>query len=214
MGKSGSGATEKEGVYVHCIYFMKLSTTNSPHPWTRPEKPWLRVHLDYAGPFEGKMFLLIIDAYSKWLEVHATSSSTSATIIELLRKSFLYLGLPKVIVSNNTAIFTSDEFSNFVKRNGILCHRIIRPRSNGLGERSVQTFKEGLKRVKAGTLNSRLCQFLLWYRITPHSSTGSSPSELMWDQRLRSQLDLLLPNADRKPKEAQDHPTQQIDSSA
>ena len=28
------------------------------HPWSWPQKPWSRVHIDYAGPFMGKMFLL------------------------------------------------------------------------------------------------------------------------------------------------------------
>ena len=28
------------------------------HPWTWPLSPWHRVHVDFAGPFEGKMFFL------------------------------------------------------------------------------------------------------------------------------------------------------------
>ena len=27
------------------------------HPWVWPETPWRRVHVDFAGPFQGKMFL-------------------------------------------------------------------------------------------------------------------------------------------------------------
>ena len=52
------------------------------HPWTSPEIPWSRVHI-YAGPLEGK---LIVDAYSRWVEVHITSSSMSTATIELLCK--------------------------------------------------------------------------------------------------------------------------------
>ena len=63
-----------------------------PHPWSPPEKPWTRVHIDYAGPLEGKMFLLITDAHSRWLEIHPTNTSTSSATIELLRKSFASLG--------------------------------------------------------------------------------------------------------------------------
>ena len=187
------------------------STRKSPpvvplHPWSLPEKVWSRVHIDYAGPVEGKMFLLIVDARSKWLEVHATSTSTSAATIELLRKSFAALGLPEVIVSDNAATFTSEEFAEFLKKNGI---RHIRsppyhPASNGLVERAVQTFKEGLKRLKSGSLNTRLSQFLLRYRITPHSSTGSSPAELMMGRKLRTQLDLLRPDLNSKVQQSQD----------
>ena len=35
-------------------------------PWSWPTTPWMR--LDYAGPFEGKMILVLIDAHSKWIE--------------------------------------------------------------------------------------------------------------------------------------------------
>ena len=123
-----------------CQSSRKMPPSAPLHPWARPQKPWSRVHIDYAGPFEGKMFLLISDAYSKWLEVHPTNTSTSATTIELLRKSFSYLGLPDVIVSDNATIFTSAEFAEFLKENEI--HHIrsppYHPASNGLAERAVQ----------------------------------------------------------------------------
>ena len=59
------------------------------HPWSWP---WARVHTDYTGPFEGKMFFVLIDTYSKWLEVHMTSSNTSMVTVELMRKLFSKLG--------------------------------------------------------------------------------------------------------------------------
>ena len=34
------------------------------HPWEWPQKPWSRVHADFAGPFLGKMFLVLVDAHS------------------------------------------------------------------------------------------------------------------------------------------------------
>ena len=39
------------------------------HPWEWLQKPWSRLHIDYAEPFLGKMFLVAVDAYLKWLEV-------------------------------------------------------------------------------------------------------------------------------------------------
>ena len=92
------------------------------HPCVWPDKPWTRVHIDYAGPLEGKMFLLIADAHSKWIEIHATNSSTSSTTIELLRKTFSSLGLPEVLVSDNATAFTSAEFSEFLqKMESVMC---------------------------------------------------------------------------------------------
>ena len=40
------------------------------HPWESPEYAWARVHTDFAGPFEGHMILILVDAHSKWMKVH------------------------------------------------------------------------------------------------------------------------------------------------
>ena len=34
------------------------------HPWEYPSRPWQRLHIDFAGPFFGKMW-----PRSKWPEV-------------------------------------------------------------------------------------------------------------------------------------------------
>ena len=47
------------------------------HSWDFPRKPWQQLHLDYAGPFKGKMWLILIGAYSKWPEVHVMTETTS-----------------------------------------------------------------------------------------------------------------------------------------
>ena len=176
------------------------------HAWSWPDKPWARVHIDYAGPFMGKMFLLLIDAHSKWLEVHMTTSSTSATTIALMRKTFASLGLPEVIVSDNAANFTSEEFQEFLRRNGVKHIRTppYHPASNCLVERAVQTLKRGLKMLTNGSLDTKLSRFLFKYRITPQSSTGISPAELMFGRRLRSQFDNLHPDLSRKARQTQD----------
>ena len=156
-----------------CQTTLKDPPAAPPHPWSPPDKPWTRVHIDYAGPLEGKMFLLITNAHSRWLEIHPTNTSTSSATMELLQKSFASLGLPEVLVSDNGTAFKSSEFSEFLKKNGIR-HLLTPPyhlASNGLVERSMQTFKEGLKRQKEGSLNTRLSPFLFKYRLTPHSST-------------------------------------------
>lgn len=72
------------------------------------------------------------------------------------------------------------------------------PSSNGLAERAVWTFKEGMKKIKGDTLQTRLSRFLFSYRITPHATTGLSPAELMMSRRLRSAFDLLMPDVKTK----------------
>ena len=199
-----------------CQVNRKSPPVSPLYPWSWPSKPWARVHVDYAGPFCGKMFLLMIDAQSKWLEVHMTSSSTSETTISCMRKSFASLGLPEVVVSDNAANFTSEEFQQFLAKNGVKHVRTppYHPASNGLAERAVQTFKEGMRKLKDGSLETKLARFLFKYRITPQSSTGISPAELMYGRRLRSHLDNLRPDLDKKVRQSQERQKRGHDSHA
>ena len=89
------------------------------HPWEWPERPWARLHLDYAGPFLGRMFLILVDAHSKWMDVIPVHSATSSATIEKLRIIFSTHGLPERIVTDNGTVFTSDEFESFLKTNGV-----------------------------------------------------------------------------------------------
>ena len=176
------------------------------HPWSWPNKPWSRIHIDYAGPVEGKMFLVIVDAHSKWMEIHITSSTTTTATVELLRKSFASLGLPEVLVSDNATNFTSEEFGIFMKKNGIRHVRTppYHPASNGLAKRAVQTLKDSLRKIKTGSLETRLSRFLFKYRNTPHTVTGLTPAEVIFGRRLRTYLDNLKPDIERRAYYKQD----------
>ena len=182
----------------HECQVNRKSPTPAPlHPWEWPARPWARIHVDHAGPFQGKLFLVVVDAHSKWLEVVPVSSTSSQTTIDALRSIFATHGLPELLVSDNGTSYTSVEFQTFIKRNGIR-HVTSAPyhqSSNGLAERAVQTFKEGLKKASStdSDLQTRLTRFLFQYRITPHSTTGVAPAELLMGRRPRSHLDLLHP---------------------
>ena len=89
------------------------------HPWEWPGKSWSRINVNYVGPFQGKMFLVIVDSYSKWLDIHVTSSVSVAITIDKLQTTFAGLGLLERIVSSNGTCFSIQEFQNFVKQNGI-----------------------------------------------------------------------------------------------
>lgn len=81
--------------------------------WTWPQKPWCRLHLDYCGPFEGRMWLLITDAHSKWLDVYKASSPSAQVTMEKCRQSIASFGVPETIVTDNAACFICQEFQSF-----------------------------------------------------------------------------------------------------
>ena len=112
-------------------------------PWEWPERPWSHLHIDYAGPLRGHMFLVVVDAYSKWMEVCPVKSATSAATISQLRAIFATHGIPELLVSDNGPAFTSSEFKEFMHLNGIRHTTSARyhPATHGLAERAVQTFQ-------------------------------------------------------------------------
>ena len=93
----------------------------------------------------------------------------------------------------------------FLQSNGIkhITSAPYHPATNGLAERAVQILKHGLKKVKNGTIQSRIAQVLFVYCITPQGITGVSPSELLLGRRPRSRLELLKPNLTARVEDKQ-----------
>ena len=151
------------------------------------------------------MFLIIIDAYSKWIEIHITNSATSAVTIDKLRNMFASFGHPEILVTDNGTNFTSTEFKEFLKSNGIGHVRTApyHPASNGMAERAVRSFKMAMKKLTTGSLETRVARFLFTYRITPQTTTGTSPSELLLGHRLCCNLDFIRPNLKTKVHQSQ-----------
>ena len=76
-------------------------------------------------------------------------STTSQGIIDKLRIPFGTLGFPELIITDSGTAFTRGEFKLFMKRNGVLhCTTApYYPSSNGLAERAVLIFKQGMKKL-------------------------------------------------------------------
>ncbi|WKY00905.1 hypothetical protein Q1695_015148 [Nippostrongylus brasiliensis] len=167
--------------------------------WPTETVPWSRIHADYAGPINGKMFLVVVDACSKWPEIVEMSSSTSSATLKELRRMFTQYGYPETLVTDNGTQFTSKDFSEFCSRNGIKHVRTppFHPQSNGQVERFVDTFKRALQKLRGeGTIQESIQTFLFNYRRTPCPSVpgGRSPAEVFLGRRLRSTLTMLKPN--------------------
>ena len=71
-----------------------------------------------------------------------------------------------------------------------------------------------MKKLNTGSLEDRVMKFLFKYRITPQSTTGQSPSDLLFGRRLRSHLDLLRPNLSSKVRQKQNNQKQVHDHHA
>lgn len=81
-------------------------------------------------------------------------STTSSATIEKLREIFSIHGLPKTLVSDNGSNFTSLEFEEFMKKNGIKHIKVLsyHPTSNGSAERAIRAFYEGFEKMRNGSI--------------------------------------------------------------
>ena len=102
-----------------CQHMQSSPPTASANPWIWLSKPWQRIHIDFAGPFLGEMFLVVVDTYSKWMEVVRMTSTTSENTINVVRTLYSSHGIPNYLVSDNPVQFTGAEFQIFRKKNGI-----------------------------------------------------------------------------------------------
>ena len=58
-----------------CQHHQKMPKAAPLHLWEWPSSPWQWLHINFAGPFLETMFLVVIDAHSKWPEVIPMSST-------------------------------------------------------------------------------------------------------------------------------------------
>ena len=177
--------------------------SKEPHPGAHAplgvsREPIAGVHIDYAT-VDGKEDLVGIDAHSKWIEATIMNSTTAAATVKEVCRWFARFGLPETIVSDNGPQFVAEEFFSFLTENGVRHVQTApyHPSSNGLAERAVQTVKSGVKKM-SGDLETRLQKLLMRYCLTPQATTGCAPSDIMMKRRLRSKLDQIRPDINRK----------------
>ena len=131
--------------------------------------------MDFAGPFQG-MFLVTVDAFSKWPHVVPMASTTVSKTISALEQMFSLYGIPGHVVTDNGPQFASGDFAVFLNSQGV-CHMRsapYHPATNGLAEHFVQSLKQGSRLVCHPS-----CHCLLDYTIScsPVAAQYTLPQE-------------------------------------
>ena len=148
--------------------------------------------------------LVLVDAHSKWLEALPVSAATSQATIERLRSVFATRGLPEVLVSDNgtpcgVCCFHPSKWHQAPHK----CP--IPPSLQWIGREGGTTLKTAIKKSdRGGSLEAQICRFLFQYRLTPHSTAGVAPAELLMNRRPRSRLDLLHPDVSSRVHKKQE----------
>ena len=102
-----------------CQLNQNMPSAAPSHPWESTTNPWVRVHLDFAGPFLRKMYLIIVDSIIKWVEVHPMINIKTVSTLKCLRKTFSVFNIPYTLVIDNRPSFASEELDTFMKKNDI-----------------------------------------------------------------------------------------------
>ena len=108
-----------------------------------PSHPWEKVGADL---FQLKDFtyLVVVDYYSRYMEIQKLTSVTSAGVISALKAIFSRHGIPVEFMSDNGPQFASQEMKEFAER---YCFTLVTssphyPQSNGLAERTIKTVRK------------------------------------------------------------------------
>ena len=151
-------------------------------PTPLPGGPWEEVGSD-CFEFRGRHYLLVVDYFSRWVEVAEMGSMDSACLVKKLRPIFARLGNPKLMRSDNGPNYKGRELREALGEMGVkqMTSSPHYPESNGLAERAVQTIKGMWGKEEDKNLALQM------YRSTPLQS-GWSPAELLYGRNIRTNL--------------------------
>ena len=129
---------------------------------------------------------MLVDYYSKFIEVDQLRDTTTTSVIHAIKAQFCRYGIPEKCRSDNGPQFQSQEFRQFCHDYGVQ-HTTSSPhypQSNGEAERerAVQTVKRLWKKAKDRY------KALLDYRSTPLEGVNLSPAQLLLGRRPRNML--------------------------
>lgn len=150
-----------------------------------PSRPWQYLFSDFFE-FNNKNYLLIIDSYSKWVEVKNTRTKTAQEVINFCKDVFSRFGVPDIFYSDNVP-YNSELLQNFARKWNfeLKFSSPYHHQSNGLAERYVGIIKTYLRKCVS---DCDLASFLMEYRNNPLPHLKYSPSQLLLHRIVKTKI--------------------------
>ncbi|XP_046592854.1 uncharacterized protein K02A2.6-like [Neodiprion lecontei] len=170
-----------------CQKFQKSHQNETLISSDVPSNVWEKIAVDLFY-LQGQPYLIMVDYYSKYVEIGLLTNESSETTIVMIKSLFARHGIPKIVRSDNGPQFSSHKFKEFAKAWGFehTTSSPTYPRSNGLVERFVQTVKKMVKKAKEDRKDPYLA--LLELRNKRISNCIESPNRLMFNRNVRGVL--------------------------
>lgn len=169
-----------------CQTFQRSKIRDSLLPHSIPDIPFMKVGVDFAEHGH-KNYFVLVDYYSRWLEMFEVQDKTAETAILCLKEIFSRFVIPRTVVTDNVP-FNSFAFKSFAKDWNFEIN-FISPhysQSNGLVEKAVGITKLMLK--KCNQERGDMSLYLLNYRNSPVAGLKFSPAQLLQCKQLRTQF--------------------------
>lgn len=188
-------AIELKNMVMHCRMCQEQRQAQTKEPLIStllPDRSWMRISLDLCKHRKHN-YLVISDYYSRFLNVLLLPSTTSAQVNQKLKMTFARFLIPEEVVSDNGSQFAGSEFQELAKQLDFkhITSSPHHPQGNGHAERAVQTAIRILQ--QEGPLMG-----LMSYRLTPCTTTGVSPYELLMGRNIRTTFPTLEKNLQLK----------------
>lgn len=176
-------ATDIENFVARCRTCEKYSRNNAKEtlmPLPVPTRPWERIGCDIFS-YGGKIFLVMMDAYSNWLEVIKIQDKSSTSVISACKEVFSRFGSPDIMIADNVP-YNSAQMKDFAREWNfeIVTRSPNYAQSNGLAEKAVGMAKEVMRKTDNENKDFRMA--LLELRNMPVKHLGYSPSQLMFQR--------------------------------
>lgn len=167
-----------------CTSLLKNNTKETLRPHDVPDNVWSKIGVDIFTLYDIN-YLLVVDYFSKFVELRKLNSLTTDSVIVILKEIFSRQGIPNIVFSDNGPQFSSEQFAKFSETYDFAHHTSSPryPQSNGMAERTIQTVKLILKKCVLDKKDPYLA--MLEYRNTPISNGLPSPSQILNSRRLR-----------------------------
>lgn len=150
-----------------------------------PTKPLHTLHVDVFH-IKAKLFLTIIDPFSKYAQAYLIENQTAITILNKLRHFFSHHNFPKRIVFDSATNFSSNVINEYLKLYRIEKHvtTTANSTSNSPVERLHSTLLEKLRVLQIQNPDERIDNLMTTaitiYNQSIHSSTNFTPFTLLY----------------------------------